>query len=149
MARASCSRGCIKIASGAVLVPVATVTVAAVFAVGAACGSVTLAAGIVKELVGGGVDAAGRGLVDLGLAYKVYMVLLAVFCPNAINIYAGVNGLEAGQTYATAVAILVMSAVELGRAVGDDAAVLGGAVRQGLPPGPQGAADDHALPEIR
>ena len=46
--------------------------------------------------LGGGVDAAGRGLVDLGLAYKVYMVLLAVFCTNAINIYAGVNGLEAG-----------------------------------------------------
>ena len=72
------------------------------------------------SFLGGGVDAAGRGLVDLGLAYKVYMVLLAVFCTNAINIYAGVNGLEAGQTYATAVAILVMSAVELGRAVGDD-----------------------------
>ncbi|KAH8057612.1 phospho-N-acetylmuramoyl-pentapeptide-transferase [Aureococcus anophagefferens] len=50
----------------------------------------------------------------------VYMVLLAVFCTNAINIYAGVNGLEAGQTYATGVAILIMSAVELGRAVGDD-----------------------------
>ncbi|EGB05877.1 hypothetical protein AURANDRAFT_3004, partial [Aureococcus anophagefferens] len=66
--------------------------------------------------LGGGVDAAGRGLVDLGLAYKVYMVLLAVFCTNAINIYAGVNGLEAGQTYATGVAILIMSAVELGRA---------------------------------
>ncbi|KAH8072582.1 phospho-N-acetylmuramoyl-pentapeptide-transferase [Aureococcus anophagefferens] len=51
---------------------------------------------------------------------RVYMVLLAVFCTNAINIYAGVNGLEAGQTYATGVAILIMSAVELGRAVGDD-----------------------------
>lgn len=27
----------------------------------------------------------------------VYMGMLAVFCTNAVNIYAGINGLEAGQ----------------------------------------------------
>lgn len=27
----------------------------------------------------------------------LYMGMLAVFCTNAINIYAGINGLEAGQ----------------------------------------------------
>lgn len=31
------------------------------------------------------------------MAYMVYMGMLAVFCTNAINIYAGINGLEAGQ----------------------------------------------------
>ncbi|KAH8054595.1 hypothetical protein JL721_10479 [Aureococcus anophagefferens] len=76
--RASCSRGCIKIASGAVLVPVATVTVAAVFAVGAACGSVTLAAGIVKELVGGGVDAASMTYAAIGDAISSDVVELHV-----------------------------------------------------------------------
>ncbi|KAH8087680.1 ubiquitin-protein transferase [Aureococcus anophagefferens] len=77
-ARASCSRGCIKIASGAVLVPVATVTVAAVFAVGAACGSVTLAAGIAKELVGGGVDAASMTYAAIGDAISSDVVELHV-----------------------------------------------------------------------
>ncbi|KAJ8602988.1 hypothetical protein CTAYLR_001504 [Chrysophaeum taylorii] len=74
---------------------------------------------VIAPLFGGAVDGAS-GVVDLGLAYKIYMVLLAVFCTNAINIYAGVNGLECGQTYAIACAILAMSAVELGRAADSD-----------------------------
>ena len=36
--------------------------------------------------------------------------LLAVFCTNAINIYAGINGLEAGQTFVTACFVLAMNA---------------------------------------
>lgn len=32
-----------------------------------------------------------------GTVYMVYMGMLAVFCTNAVNIYAGINGLEAGQ----------------------------------------------------
>lgn len=32
-----------------------------------------------------------------GWLFFVFMGLLAVFCTNAINIYAGINGLEAGQ----------------------------------------------------
>ncbi len=31
--------------------------------------------------------------VDLGILYYVYMGMLAVFCTNAINIYAGINGI--------------------------------------------------------
>ena len=53
------------------------------------------------------------GLVDLGHAYQIYMVLLVVFCTNAVNIYAGVNGLECGQVYVIACSILAMAAVEL------------------------------------
>ena len=34
--------------------------------------------------------------IDLGPLYYLYMSLLATFKTNAINIYAGVNGLEVG-----------------------------------------------------
>lgn len=37
--------------------------------------------------------------------YKLYMGLLAVFCTNSINIHAGLNGLEIGQTVVTASAV--------------------------------------------
>jgi UDP-N-acetylglucosamine--dolichyl-phosphate N-acetylglucosaminephosphotransferase len=36
-------------------------------------------------------------IIRLGIYYYVFMGLLAIFCTNAINIYAGINGLEAGQ----------------------------------------------------
>lgn len=36
-------------------------------------------------------------IMELGWVFMLYMALLAVFCTNAINIYAGINGLEAGQ----------------------------------------------------
>jgi len=36
------------------------------------------------------------GYIDLGILYKVYMSMLAVFCTNSINIYAGINGIEVG-----------------------------------------------------
>ncbi len=48
-------------------------------------------------------------LIDLGVIYFLYMGLLAVFCTNAINIYAGINGLEAGQTVVIALALLYLS----------------------------------------
>ena len=32
----------------------------------------------------------------VGVLFYVYMGMLAVFCTNAINIYAGINGIEAG-----------------------------------------------------
>ena len=36
--------------------------------------------------------------IDLGLLYYIYMGMLAIFCTNAINILAGINGLEVGQS---------------------------------------------------
>ena len=36
--------------------------------------------------------------VELGVLYYVYMGMLAIFCTNAINILAGINGLEVGQS---------------------------------------------------
>ena len=49
---------------------------------------------------------ADGSIVNLGLFYLVYMGLLAVFCTNAINIYAGINGLEVGQSYIIGCAVL-------------------------------------------
>lgn len=40
-----------------------------------------------------------------GWIYKLYMGLLAVFCTNSINIHAGLNGLEVGQTVVIASAV--------------------------------------------
>lgn len=51
----------------------------------------------------------------------VYMGMLAVFCTNAVNIYAGINGLEAGQSFVVACAILAHNVHELrcGRDTGE------------------------------
>lgn len=50
--------------------------------------------------------------VQLGILYYVYMGMLAVFCTNAINIYAGINGIEAGQSIVIALSILVENIIE-------------------------------------
>lgn len=62
---------------------------------------------------------AGGAIVDLGIFYFIYMGLLAVFCTNAINIYAGINGLEAGQSFVTGCAVLFTNVYELSRAPSD------------------------------
>lgn len=49
----------------------------------------------------------------VGILYYVYMGMLAVFCTNAINILAGVNGLEAGQSLVIALSIIVFNCIEL------------------------------------
>jgi len=51
--------------------------------------------------------------IDLGILYYVYMSMVAVFCTNAINILAGVNGLEVGQSIVIAASILVFNLIEI------------------------------------
>lgn len=51
--------------------------------------------------------------VDLGLIFYVYMGMLAVFCTNSINIYAGINGLEVGQSLVIAMSIIIFNIIEL------------------------------------
>ncbi|XP_013178577.1 PREDICTED: UDP-N-acetylglucosamine--dolichyl-phosphate N-acetylglucosaminephosphotransferase [Papilio xuthus] len=51
--------------------------------------------------------------VNIGFLYYVYMGMLAVFCTNAINILAGVNGLEVGQSVVIAMSIIVFNLIEL------------------------------------
>lgn len=48
-----------------------------------------------------------------GLLYYVYMGMLAVFCTNAINILAGINGLETGQSLVIAISIFIFNLIEL------------------------------------
>ncbi|XP_030453184.2 uncharacterized protein LOC115674809 [Syzygium oleosum] len=56
----------------------------------------------------------GMEILDLGWIYKLYMGLLAVFCTNSINIHAGLNGLEVGQTVVIAAAILLHNIIQIG-----------------------------------
>ncbi len=55
------------------------------------------------------------------------MVMLVIFCTNAINILAGVNGLEAGQTFVIACAVAFHNIWELAGPAG----VPGSATRDG------------------
>ncbi len=51
--------------------------------------------------------------LELGAFYRIYMGLVAVFCTNAINIHAGINGLEAGQSFVIGCAVLIHNILEL------------------------------------
>lgn len=55
----------------------------------------------------------GRAAFDLGLAYHVTMVLCIVFFANAINIHAGINGLEVGQSIIIAMFLLAHNCIEI------------------------------------
>ena len=60
------------------------------------------------------IDAQSDGaVIETGYLYLLYMGMLAVFCTNAINIYAGINGLEAGQSYVIGCAVLVHNLWEI------------------------------------
>ncbi|RDA95211.1 hypothetical protein CP533_1816 [Ophiocordyceps camponoti-saundersi (nom. inval.)] len=47
-------------------------------------------------------------LFDLGALYYVYMACVAMFCPQSINMFAGINGIEVSQCLAVA-ALLVLN----------------------------------------
>lgn len=49
--------------------------------------------------------------IDLGVFYYIYMLSLAIFLPNSINILAGINGLEAGQALVIAIFVLFNDAL--------------------------------------
>jgi len=51
--------------------------------------------------------------VDLGLLYYIYMGSLSIFCTNAINIYAGINGIEVGQSFIIGCFICAHNVIEL------------------------------------
>ena len=69
---------------------------------------------LVTTVLGIGIDPLAQGtLINVGILYYVYMGMLAVFCTNAINIYAGINGLEVGQSYVIGCAVLVHNLLEI------------------------------------
>ncbi|XP_063722997.1 UDP-N-acetylglucosamine--dolichyl-phosphate N-acetylglucosaminephosphotransferase-like [Symsagittifera roscoffensis] len=51
--------------------------------------------------------------VDIGILYYLYMGSLAVFCSNSINILAGINGLEVGQSVVIATSLIIFNCLEL------------------------------------
>lgn len=53
------------------------------------------------------------GYVNLGLIYYLYMGNIAIFCTNAINIYAGINGIEVGQTIIVGCFIIIHNIIEI------------------------------------
>lgn len=53
------------------------------------------------------------GRLELGPWYYVYMSAVSIFCTNCINIYAGVNGLEVGQSIVIGLAVLANDALYL------------------------------------
>lgn len=51
--------------------------------------------------------------INLGILYFIYMGNIAVFCTNAINIYAGINGLEVGQSFIIGCFIVIHNIIEI------------------------------------
>ncbi|AFZ80501.1 N-acetylglucosamine-1-phosphate, putative [Theileria equi strain WA] len=49
--------------------------------------------------------------LDIGYVYYIYMIFLTVFCANSINIYAGINGLEIGQSLVMAFFVLIYNSI--------------------------------------
>lgn len=51
--------------------------------------------------------------IDLGWLYYVYMAAVAIFCPNSVNMLAGINGIEVSQSLVIAVLLLINDALYL------------------------------------
>lgn len=49
----------------------------------------------------------GTSLLDLSWGYYLYMAAIAIFCPNSINILAGINGIEVTQSIVIACFIVI------------------------------------------
>ncbi|KAK6045573.1 glycosyltransferase, group 4 family [Cooperia oncophora] len=50
--------------------------------------------------------------IDINIFYYVFMCMVVVFCTNAINILAGINGLESGQAIVIAVSVVAFNLVQ-------------------------------------
>lgn len=51
--------------------------------------------------------------INLGIIYHIYMGNIAIFCTNAINIYAGINGIEVGQSMIIGCFIIIHNIIEI------------------------------------
>lgn len=52
-------------------------------------------------------------MVDLGWLYYAYMAAIAIFCPNSINILAGINGIEVSQSVVIGLLLLANDVLSL------------------------------------
>lgn len=51
--------------------------------------------------------------VDFGLLYYVFIIMLIIFCTNAINIIAGINGVEVGQSLVIAISVAIYNIIQV------------------------------------
>lgn len=57
----------------------------------------------------------GQTYIDFGVLFYVYIVMLVIFCTNAINIIAGINGVECGQSIVIAISVAIFNLVQIVR----------------------------------
>lgn len=55
----------------------------------------------------------GTTYIDFGILFYVYMIMLVIFCTNAINIIAGINGVEVGQSLVVATSIAIFNIIQV------------------------------------
>lgn len=55
----------------------------------------------------------GAELVNMGWVYYIYMAAMAIFCPNSINILAGINGIEVMQSIVIALLLVINDSLYL------------------------------------
>lgn len=55
----------------------------------------------------------GHNYYDLGPLYYLYMVMLVIFCTNAVNIIAGINGVECGQSLVISSSIALFNIIQV------------------------------------
>ncbi|KZZ90606.1 UDP-N-acetylglucosamine-1-P transferase [Ascosphaera apis ARSEF 7405] len=51
--------------------------------------------------------------IDLGWMYYLYMAAISIFCPNSINMLAGVNGVEVSQSIVIAILLMINDSLYL------------------------------------
>ncbi|CAD5224084.1 unnamed protein product [Bursaphelenchus okinawaensis] len=62
----------------------------------------------------------GQTYLELGVLFYVYIIMLVIFCTNAINIIAGINGVEAGQSIVIAASVALFNLVQMVRLEDDE-----------------------------
>ncbi|WKY11851.1 hypothetical protein Q1695_003431 [Nippostrongylus brasiliensis] len=70
---------------------------------------------IVRSLLSSVIGPDVPNSIDISILYYVFMCMVVVFCTNAINILAGVNGLESGQAIVIALSVVVFNVVQINR----------------------------------
>lgn len=55
----------------------------------------------------------GTTYLDIGPLFYIYMMMLVIFCTNAINIIAGINGVESGQGLIIAASVAIFNLVQV------------------------------------
>ncbi|KAI4186272.1 MAG: hypothetical protein LQ346_005721 [Caloplaca aetnensis] len=69
--------------------------------------------GVTNVVVPVQLEAYFGNLIDLGWIYYIYMACVAIFCPNSINILAGINGIEVSQSLVIALLLLLNDILSL------------------------------------